>query len=136
MLRHGRAATSALLVGVLVVQTACVGSRPMGWPAPLRPEDPDQRAAIERAKLAKVRTVNDEEVWILGPRIEGQGFIGKDWRSPRAPRPDIAVPLDSIADIQLYRSDYRWLVGTAALTAVVAVLIVLASDWNYQGIGQ
>lgn len=130
MLRQGRAATSAVLVGMLVFQAACV--RPMGPPAPLRPEDPIQPCVIEDAHRVQVWTVDGREYRLSNASLEGQRLTGK-WREgrPRDVRDGrVKIPVDSVADVQLLRrrglGSGWFLLGAAA--GVGGLLIALAAS--------
>lgn len=123
---------SVILIGLLVLQAACV--RPMGPPVPLRPEDPDQREAIGNAFQVRITAVDGSEYRLEDASIEDRRLIGERRnRSPKGNRADIGIPVDSIAEIQLHRSHYRWLLWAAPLTAVVTAAIVFIATFDMPG---
>ena len=103
MLRSARAATSTILIGVLAIQAACV--RSMGPPAPLRPGDPTQVCAIRRADRVQASTLDGQEYRLNNASLEGRHLTGEALgRSAKGARQGaVAIPVDSIADVQLFK---------------------------------
>lgn len=117
MLKNGRAATSAMLIGLLIFQVSCL--RPMNPPAPLRPADPDQQAAIQDADRIKVWTLDEQEYRLVNAAVAEQGLTG-EWYGEEI----VPIPIDSIAGIQVFNRNYGWLYFAVTLTAGVTALIV------------
>lgn len=95
MLRNGRAATSVILVGLLIFQTACL--RSTGPPVPLRAEDLRQIRAVRRADRVIVWTVDHQQYELNNPSVAGQRLEGEWWGEEVVP-----IPVDSVAAIQLF----------------------------------
>jgi hypothetical protein len=96
MLKHGRAVTGAVVVMVLLFQTACL--RSMEPPLRLRPEDQRQVCAIRSADRVKIWTLDDQECQLNNAVVAQQALTGEWGGEEVAP-----FPFDSIARIQLYR---------------------------------
>lgn len=112
-----RAVISALLVVLLILQAGCTAA--VGPPTPIRPDDPEQRRAIGNARELRVRTRSGDTHRLHGPSIADSRLSGRSTET--LPARELAIPLDSIAEVQLYElSPARTALG--ALLGVTAVL--------------
>lgn len=122
MLRNGREATSAILIGVLVLQGACAS--PIGPPAPVTPEDPVRLREIEEAAEVHVfaadgRRYELQRAMVVGPHL--RGLSSRD--------EEVVIPLDSIAGIQVYTRRHWWMwAGLAAGIAALAIAAIASFD--------
>ena len=109
-----QSATSLVLVLVLAFQAGC--ATVAGPPAPLRPDDPVQVRALERAPAVNVFTVDHKVIRLNRAEMAGPYLLGWEWRPMRSQK--TLIRLESIAAVQPYKTRANW-VGPALVTALV-----------------
>ena len=124
MRKPGRS-SSALLVSLLFLQAGC--TVPVGPPAPIRSDDPEQLQAIRNAREVRTRTRSGHTHWLNDPSVADSQLRGRSTET--LPAHQVTIPLDSIVEVQLYKLS-PWRTAVASLAGVSAVILFFNAIWD------
>jgi hypothetical protein len=119
-------ATSVLLLLVLALQTACLSKS--GPPTEVSPRDSEQWQAVDMAPRVDVTTITGETYALKAPAVGNSKVTGRWQGHGGAYR---AVPLDSIAEIQLYRPNAEKTLLVVVAVIGIPILMLILADPSY-----